>query len=710
MKTKKEMTLDFYGKKLTLSTGTYAKQSSGSAWVSLDETVVLATACRSSSPREGADFLPLTVEYQEKFYASGRIPGGFFKREGRPSETATLVCRLIDRPIRPLFAKGYAYDTQVVATVLSLDPNAEADVLSLTAASTALMLSDMPFAGPIGGVRVVRMNDEFKINPNPADVPEKPEVDLLVVSGSKGIVMVEGAAQEATEDVVAEALFTADKANQELIAFQNKFIASCDVSEKLVITEPEAISWPAAATSLMETGVKNILSITDKIERVTAEKTAKDALFADLKNNDAYAPLKEKHSADELKFRLKNEFHGVLKTAMRQQILKSKSRIDKRGLTDVRPIWCEKAPLPRAHGSAIFTRGETQVLGVVTLGSGDDAQRMDTMTGQSEKTFMLHYNFPPYSVGEAGFMRGPGRREIGHGALAERALKAMLPSPEEFGFTIRLVSEVLESNGSSSMGTVCAGAMAMLVAGVPLKASVAGIAMGLICEGKDTAILTDILGDEDHLGDMDFKVAGTEKGITAIQMDIKIDGLSQQVMKDALAQAREGRLHILKEMAKTIDKPSEDMSPYAPKIWKHKINPRRIKDLIGSQGKNIKGIVAETGVKIDVDDNGNVSIATADNAAAEKALAMVKDLTTDVEVGQTFEGKVRKITEYGAFVDIGPNTSGLVHISELAEGRVTKVEDVCQEGETLQVKVIEIDRSGRIRLSHKATFESQASH
>lgn len=704
MKPKSEMSLNFFGKRLSINTGKYAKQSPGSVWISLDDTIVLATACRSSEPKSGTDFLPLTVEYQEKFYAAGRIPGGFFKREGRPSEYATLVCRLIDRPLRPLFAEGFTHEVQVVATVLSLDPTVPADVLGITGASTALMMSDMPFEGPVGAVRVARINNEFVINPNAESIVDHADIDLLVVSGPKGVVMVEGAASEASEADVAEALFYADKANQQLIEFQRQFLKTIDLPKKLQPIKPEPIKWPPRVVDLVEKGVKKVLTTKDKILRYQVMGEVEQTLTTELEDG-AYKDLKEEHPSEELLNHLHQMFHDELRDTMRQQILDDKTRIDGRGLADIRPIWCETAILPRVHGSAIFTRGETQVLGVVTLGTSEDVQRMDTMAGESEKTFMLHYNFPPFSVGEVGFLRGPGRREIGHGALAERALRFVIPPQKGFNYTIRVVSEVLESNGSSSMGTVCSGAMALLDAGVPIKASVAGIAMGLIQEGKKTAILSDILGDEDHLGDMDFKVAGTQKGITAIQMDIKVDGLSQALMKQALDQAREGRLFILGKMAETIDKPNQKISVYAPRIWSHKINPKRIKDLIGSQGKNIKGIVAETGVKIDVDDDGNVTIATTEESKALAALQMVKDLTTDVEVGKIYVGKVRKVMEYGAFVDILPNTSGLVHISELASTRINRVEEVCQEGDELEVKVVDIDRSGRIRLSHKAVLQ-----
>ncbi len=701
---------DFYGKNISINTGRYAKLASGSAWVTMGETVLLVTACRSAKPREGASFLPLTVDVQEKFYSVGKLPGGFFKREGRPSEFSQLLARLTDRPIRPLFPKGFAYDTQIIINVFSFDGECQPDVLGILGASAALSLSDLPFAGPISAVRIARIDGEIQINPNISALKgdeNKIDIDLLVASGPKGIVMVEGAGEEALESDVSDALFQAHEANLKLIELQRELVSKVGARTKIQMVPPVEIEWPDSFMPALKNKIQTVLAHPEKLSRQDTTRVQKNELVEWVQQDDVFASLRETFGMDKLVAEAKSAFEKQLGEGMCSMILNDGKRVDGRGLTDVRPIWGDTRLLPRVHGSGLFTRGETQVLSTITLGSGDDEQTMDTIHGRYTKSFLLHYNFPPFSVGESGFMRGPGRREIGHGALAERALKPVVPKHDDFNYTIRLVSEVLESNGSSSMGTICSGTMAMLDAGVPLRKSVAGIAMGLIQADGKTAVLSDILGDEDHLGQMDFKVAGTEAGITAIQMDIKVDGLTQEVMVQALNQARAGRLHILKEMAKVIHEPSQNISKYAPRIWLHQIKPARIKDLIGTGGKNIKGIIEETGVKIDVEDTGKVTIASTEETSALKAIELIKGLTTDPEVGQEFDGKVRKVMAYGCFVDLLPGVSGLVHISELADRRIDSVEEVCTEGDSLRVKIVEVDRTGRIRLSHKATFQSE---
>jgi polyribonucleotide nucleotidyltransferase len=698
--------IHFFGQKITLNTGKYARQAAGSAWITMNDTSLLVTATRSDSPREGNDFLPLTVDVQEKYYAVGKVPGGFFKREGRPSESAQLLSRLIDRPIRPLFPKGFSHDIHVVANIFSYDLVSQPDVLGILGASLALGLSDIPFEGPVAAVRVGMVDGKVVINPDPVVIKEKSQMDILVASGRQGILMVEGEAKEVSEEQVAQALFQANEANQMLIEFQETFVGLVGPKQKLLVRQKPEISWPSDFHQALKKHIGIILAETDKLKRQDVSRVANAAIDTLIEESPAFSKLKETHGSETLISEASALFKEKLSESMRQMILSENKRVDGRKTTAVRSIWGETGLLPRVHGSAIFTRGETQVMAAVTLGGGEDEQTIDSIHGRYGKSFMLHYNFPPFCVGETGPLRSPGRREIGHGTLAERAIKAILPDPLTFPYTIRLVSEVLESNGSSSMGTVCSGSLALMDAGVPIKTPVAGVAMGLIQHGEQTAILTDILGDEDHLGDMDFKVAGTHKGITAIQMDIKVSGLTHELMMKALNQAREGRLHILKEMGLILDKPKEEMSPYAPQMIVMQINPQRIKDLIGTGGKNIKGIIEATGVKIDVDDSGRVRISAVDKSAISAAVDRVKGLTTDPEVGQVFVGKVRKIMEYGAFVDILPNVSGLVHISELANERVKRVEDICREGDDIEVKIVEIDRTGRIRLSRKAILNS----
>jgi polyribonucleotide nucleotidyltransferase len=687
--------IEFHGRRLSLETGRLAKQAGGAVLCQYGETVVLATATASHSAREGVDFFPLTVDYQEKTFAAGKIPGGFFKREGRPTEKETLTSRLIDRPIRPLFADGFSCETQVVATVLSVDRENDADMVAMLAASAALHVSDLPFLGPIAGVRMGRRDGQLIVNP----LQSEPEGDLnLIVAGSRdGLVMVEGGAQGLSEEIMLEALFAAQDAMRALLDMQDELQAKAG-KPKRAVSPPEKDEALAAAVE--KAGLKHIkdaLAVKEKLDRYAALRQAEADTLADL--GDAYADREGE---------VRGAFDSMKKRVVREMISSEKVRLDGRGPEDIRPITCEVQVLPRTHGSAVFTRGETQALAVTTLGTGQDEQRIDALVGEHFRSFMLHYNFPPYSVGEVKFLRGPGRREIGHGALAERALKAVLPPAEEFPYTIRIVSEILESNGSSSMASVCGGSLSMMDAGVPLKSPVAGIAMGLIEQGDTITILSDILGDEDHLGDMDFKVAGTADGVTALQMDIKIQGISREVMTKALEQAREGRLHILGEMAKTLGHKREEISQYAPRIETIKINPDKIRDLIGPGGKVIRGIVDETGAKIDVEDDGTVRIASADGESLRKALEIVEGITMEAQVGKIYTGTVRRIVDFGAFVEILPGTDGLLHISQIGPGRVQKVSDELKEGDEVPVKVLEIDRSGKIRLSRKEALAEMA--
>ncbi len=680
--------IDYHGSRLSLETGRLAKQAGGAVLCQHGDTVVLATATAAQSAREGIDFFPLTVDYQEKTFAAGKIPGGFFKREGRPTEKETLTSRLIDRPIRPLFADGFACETQVVATVLSVDGINDADMVAMIAASAALHISDIPFLGPIAGVRMGRKDGQLIVNPSQSDEPG--DLNLIVAGSRDGLVMVEGGAQVLTEDIMLDALFTAQDAMQPVLDMQDELRKKAG-KDKREVTPPEKDE--ALAKAVEKAGLKHLkkaLKVKEKLDRYAALREAEAATTADL--GDDYAD----RAGD-----VRSAFDGLKKKVVRGMISKDKKRLDGRGPEDVRAINCEVQVLPRTHGSAVFTRGETQALAVTTLGTGTDEQRVDALVGEHFRKFMLHYNFPPYSVGEVKFLRGPGRREIGHGALAQRALTAVLPSPEDFPYTIRVVSEILESNGSSSMASVCGGSLSMMDAGVPLKAPVAGIAMGLIEEGDEITVLSDILGDEDHLGDMDFKVAGTAEGVTALQMDIKINGISKEIMTTALEQAREGRLHILGEMAKALDTQRDEISTYAPRIETMKINPDKIRDLIGPGGKVIRGIVEETGAKIDVQDDGTVLIASADGESMRKAMETVEAITMEAKVGKIYTGTVRRVVDFGAFVEILPGTDGLLHISQIGPGRVQKVSDELKEGDQVPVKVLEVDRSGKIRLSRK---------
>ncbi len=692
-----KLQIDFHGRPFSIETGRMAKQAGGSAFLVFGETVVLATATAQTTPREGIDFFPLTCDYQEKTFAAGKIPGGFFKREGRPAEKEVLSSRLIDRPIRPLFPSGFNCETQVIATVLSHDKENDPDVVSIVGSSTALVLSDIPFNGPIAAVRIGRLDGKFVINPTQSQIPD---LDLnIVVAGSRdAIVMVEGGAHMQPEPVVLEALFTAHDAMQPLIELQEKLRGLAGKPKRLVVQVPVDAALEARVKDVGLPKLKAALQKTAKHERYDALDAARDEVVG------AFAT----EAPDRLKDVAK-AFSKLKKQVVREAILKDGRRLDGRGLADVRPITCDVELLPRTHGSALFTRGETQALVVATLGTSSDEQKIDALIGEHYKRFMLHYNFPPFSTGEVKFLRSPGRREIGHGALAERALTPIIPSEEEFPYTVRIVSEVLESNGSSSMATVCGGSLSLMDAGVPIKAPVAGVAMGLIREGDEVRVLSDILGDEDHLGDMDFKVAGTEAGVTAVQMDIKIGGVTRAIMSKALEQARESRLHILGVMNGTIARPRADLSTYAPRIVTIRIKPDRIRDLIGPGGKVIRGIVEETGAKIDVEDDGTVRVASADGTALQKALDRIRAITAEAEVGRIYRGTVRKIVDFGAFVEIFPGTDGLVHISQLANERVRKVSDVLKEGDVIDVKVLEVDRSGKIRLSRKDALKGGGS-
>jgi len=673
---------------ISLETGKLAKQADGAVVVRSGDTMVLVTAVAERKGREGIDFFPLTVDYREKTYAAGKIPGGFFKREGRPTDRETLTSRLIDRPIRPLFPKGFTSETQVIATVISVDGRHDSSILALTGASAALMISDIPFSGPIAGIRVGRIDGKLVSNPH-QDEMENSDLDIVMACSREAVVMVEGGAHELPEDVILEALDFGHRAAQPLLEAQEEMARQVGREKRTVVAPQLDERVMAAVVEEYGSRFTEALAISDKLERRDYLSNLKAEIAAQLESQDI--PVDD----------LGEVFEKQLSAVIRQQIFQQKIRIGGRAVDEVRQISCEVGLLPRVHGSALFTRGETQALVTTTLGTSSDEQRIDSLLGESFKRFMLHYNFPPFSVGEARFLRGPGRREIGHGNLAERALTPVLPATEQFPYTIRIVSDILESNGSSSMATVCGGSLALMDGGVPIKAPVAGIAMGLVKEGDEFVILTDILGDEDHVGDMDFKVAGTRDGITAIQMDIKITGISQEIMKKALNQAREGRLTILGIMEKVLNKSREDISTYAPRIITITVHQDKIRDVIGPGGKNIRAIVEKTGAKIDIEDSGEIKIASADESAADMAVAMIRDLTQEAEVGKTYLGKVQKIMDFGAFVEIFPGTDGLVHISQLANERVRNVRDVLKEGDEVLVKVLEIDRQGKIKLSRK---------
>jgi len=691
----KKVETEFHGRPLSIEVGRMAKQADGAALVSYGETVVLVTVVAAKSAREGIDFFPLTCDYQERTFAAGKIPGGFFKREGRPAEKEILTSRLIDRPIRPLFPDGFACETQVIATVLSHDRENDPDMVALTGASAALQVSDVPFHGPIAAVRMGRIGGQLVVNPM-ISLLDQSDLNLVVAGSRDGIVMVEGGAKMLPEDVMLEALFGAHQALQKLLDLQDEL-------QKAVGKPKRAVTAPSFDQVLfgrveaqLAPRIKAAFEVSGKHERAAEVHQAENDVLATLATEFPDRTGALRAMAEEVKSRV-----------MRGAIVSDGRRVDGRGLKDIRPISCEVSVLPRTHGSGLFTRGETQALAVATLGTSSDEQKIDALIGEHYKKFMLHYNFPPYSVGEVKFLRSPGRREIGHGALAERALQAILPNEADFPYTIRIVSEVLESNGSSSMATVCGGTLSLMDAGVPIKAPVAGIAMGLIKEGEAIRILSDILGDEDHLGDMDFKVAGTAEGITALQMDIKIGRVTREIMQEALYQAREGRLHILKAMTAVMNQPRTDLSLHAPRIVTLKIRPDKIRDVIGPGGKVIRGIIEETGVKIDVEDDGTVLVASNDGKSMQRAIDIIQGITADAEVGKIYKGTVRKIVDFGAFVEILPGTDGLLHISQIAPGRVNKVTDVLKEGDVVMVKVLEVDKQGKIRLSRKEAMQAE---
>ncbi|MGA7966023.1 MAG: polyribonucleotide nucleotidyltransferase [Gammaproteobacteria bacterium] len=690
---------DFGGKEVTLETGRIARQADGAVLVTMEETTVLVTAVGRRQADPGRSFFPLTVNYQEKTYAAGRIPGGFFRREGRPGEKETLTSRLIDRPIRPLFPKGFKNEVQVIATVVSMNPEIDPDIPALIGASAALALSGMPWKGPIGACRVGYKDGEFLINPTFTEL-ETSELDLVVAGTQDAILMVESEASRLPEKTMLDAVFCGQEAFKPAIKAINELVAEAGKPTWDWKSAPVAQGLVETLTAGYEQKVADAYRITAKSDRQTALGELRDQVLAEL-CAEGHDPV---YSTDEVL----NEFAALEKRLVRSRIIKGEKRIDGRGMKDVRPINVEVGVLPRTHGSALFTRGETQALVATTLGTERDAQRIDALAGETKQTFMLHYNFPPYCVGETGFIGSPKRREIGHGRLAKRGVQAVMPDMDNYPYVIRVVSEVTESNGSSSMATTCGTSLSLMDAGVPIKAPVAGVAMGLIKEPDAYAVLTDILGDEDHLGDMDFKVAGTEDGVTALQMDIKIDGITREIMEVAVAQAREGRLHILGIMNQVIDKPRNELSEWAPRILTMKIDREKIRDVIGKGGAVIRALTEETGTTIDIEDDGTIKIASVDRAAGEAAKKRIEDITADVEVGRIYEGKVVKLMDFGAFVSILPGRDGLVHISQICEERVERVSDKLNEGDVVRVKVLEVDKQGRVRLSMKAIAEEDS--
>ena len=683
---------------VTLETGEIARQAGGAVMVSCDGTQVLVTAVANKTAREGQDFFPLTVDYQEKFYAGGRIPGGFFKREGRATEKETLISRLIDRPIRPLFPDGFRNEVQIIATVMSMNPDVDGDVLALIGASAALSLSGAPFDGPIGAAKVGYKDGQYLLNPTVSALKDS-DLELVVAGTANAVLMVESEAKELSEDVMLGAVMFGHQQMQVAIATINELVAEAG--------KPKW-EWSAPAAnegliSAIRTAVGEQLAsafqVRDKLERKDAISKVKKAIL------EAVQPHAEANAWSNSE--LSKEFGEQEYQTMRNSVLKTKVRIDGRALDTVRPISSKVSILPRVHGSSLFTRGETQAIVAVTLGTARDGQIIDAVAGEYKEHFLFHYNFPPYSVGEAGRMMGPKRREIGHGRLAKRGVLAVMPTMEEFPYTIRVVSEITESNGSSSMASVCGSSLALMDAGVPIKAPVAGIAMGLVKEGDDYVVLSDILGDEDHLGDMDFKVAGTTNGISALQMDIKIQGITEEIMKVALAQAKQGRLHILNEMSSALTTARTELSEFAPRLITIKIHPDKIREVIGKGGSVIQGITKETGTQIDIQDDGTITIASVDAAAGRAAKERIEQITSDVEPGRIYEGKVVKLMDFGAFVTISPGKDGLVHVSQISNERVEKVGDVLKEGDVVKVKVLEVDKQGRIRLSMKAVAEGE---
>ncbi|GAA0332175.1 polyribonucleotide nucleotidyltransferase [Bacillus carboniphilus] len=693
---KQIFSMDWAGRKLTVEIGQLAKQANGAVLVRYGDTGVLSTATASKEPKN-LDFFPLTVNYEERLYAVGKIPGGFIKREGRPSEKAILASRLIDRPIRPLFADGFRNEVQVVSIVMSVDQDCSSEMAAMFGSSLALTISDIPFQGPIAGVVVGRVDNQFVINPT-VEQMEKSDINLTVAGTKDAINMVEAGADEVPEETMLEAIMFGHEEIKKLIAFQEeiqKAMGKEKMEVKLYKVDEEL---EAKVRSICESEMVQAVQVVEKHAREDAIQAVKTKVVEQYEAEEA--------DDDTLK-QVKEILQKIVKSEVRRLITEDKVRPDGRGLDVIRPLSSEVGLLPRTHGSGLFTRGQTQALSICTLGALGDVQVLDGLGIEESKRFMHHYNFPHFSVGETGFIRGPGRREIGHGALGERALEPVIPSEKEFPYTVRLVSEVLESNGSTSQASICASTLAMMDAGVPIKAPVAGIAMGLIKSGEHYSILSDIQGMEDHLGDMDFKVAGTEKGVTALQMDIKIDGLSREILEEALHQAKTGRMHILQSMLATISTPRGELSPYAPKILQMAINPDKIRDVIGPSGKQINKIIEETGVKIDIEQDGTVFISSTNEEMNQKAKKIIEDIVREVEVGQMYLGKVKRIEKFGAFVEIFSGKDGLVHISELAEERVKSVEDVVKIGDELLVKVTEIDKQGRVNLSRKAVLREQ---
>jgi len=689
----KSCSIEINGQPLYIETGRVAKQASGSVVVTYGETVVLVSAVSTDEVREGIDFVPLTVEYQEMSYAGGNIPGNFFRRDmGRPSERETLTSRLIDRPLRPLFPKNYHFETQVIATVLSVDKENEADMLAMLGASAALEISDIPFSGPIAGVRVGRIAGQFVTNPTVSQQADS-DINLIVAGNRDGVVMVEAGAQFVSESEMIEAIFYGHEAIQPMLDMQERL--------KAEIGKPKRSTPPVVSDEVLEAKIreaatpllKDVIATADKMERQGKRKEAEIRIL------ELLAEEYEGRGSE-----IQEAIHSLERSMVRDMILSEGKRIDGRAFNEVRPTECIVGLLPRIHGSALFTRGETQAMVLTTLGTERDEQRIESIYGEYYSRFIFHYNFPPYSVGEAKRLGGPGRREIGHGALARRALLPVIPDVSEFQYCIRVVSEILESNGSSSMASVCGGSLSLMDAGVPIKEPVAGVAMGLVSDGKRVAVLTDIMGDEDHYGDMDFKVTGTRDGVTALQMDIKVERLTKEIMAQALEQAKEGRLFILNEMAKAISRARSDVSQYAPIITSIKINPEKVRVLIGPGGKTIREITNTSGARIDVDDEGTVTISSPDKACSDAAIRMIREIVQEAEVGKLYKGKVVKIMDFGAFVEIFPGTDGLIHISQLAEERVNKVTDVLKEGDEVLVKVLEVGNDGRIRLSRKAAL------
>ena len=689
----KNYSIEVNGRNINVETGRIAKQANGSVVVTCGETVVLVTAVATDSVREGIDFLPLTVEYLEMSYGGGQIPGNSFRRDmGRPGEKQTLISRLIDRPLRPLFPDNYHYETQIIATVMSTDKENEADMLAMLGASAALEISDIPFLGPIAGVKVGRIDGEFVANPTLSQQAES-DINLIVAGNRDGVVMVEGGSQFVSESDMIDAIFYGHQAIQPMLDMQESLKKEVGKAKRILLDEVVDTSLQARVDQMGEPLLDEVLCIADKMERQQKRRDAQ---------NQVVDALLEEYEGR--KSEIKDFFHSLERKMVRGMILNEGKRMDGRSFNEVRPIECLVGLLPRVHGSALFTRGETQAMVLTTLGTERDRQRIESIFGEEMRSFILHYNFPPYSVGEAKRLGGPGRREIGHGALARRALLPVLPKEDEFQYCVRVVSEILESNGSSSMASVCGGCLSMMDAGVPIKALVAGVAMGLVEEDGKVVVLTDILGDEDHYGDMDFKVTGTTEGITALQMDIKVERLTREVMEQALEQAKEGRLHILGCMKETIAQPRNEVSQYAPIITSVKISPEKVRVLIGPGGKTIRGISTVSGARIDVDDAGVVTVSSPDKECSDAAMRMIREMVQEAEVGKLYEGKVVKIMDFGAFVEIFPGTDGLVHISQLAPERVNKVTDVLNEGDEVLVKVLEVGKDGRIRLSRKAAL------